>query len=334
MGKSALLSFIAVLTVSPGHAQVAQGLKETSLTLQQVVARQEAYYKTIKTAQGTVVWQERALAASAAGAGVPATRVINFAFEGDRSVTLVLPQDEARNYAGPQGKINWSKLLSGAMIVGDAVAMITKPTSGTLPEVHTVPYNPAVHDNNPLIAFHPRQVGDETVPLRELAAASVKMPTKPRLWEFRQGNALLIRIDFTNAATPDELLYYIIDPSRGYLPLEIGRTSKGKFLSRSTIVIGQTPDKTWIPARRTTVRFNAGGGAVAEESWYYEYLSINEKLAPHTISLLFFKLPDGTTIYELPKAAGAAATPAATSTASAPKIGSTSTPATGAKRYY
>jgi hypothetical protein len=306
-------------------------VRETSLTLQQVVSRQEAHYRTIKTAQGTLVWQEKS-SGNVGTSDVPPVRYIYFAREGERSVTLVLPAEEAANYAAQQSHLNWKNVLSGSLVAEDSVAMINRATTDTVPEVRVVPFNPAVHENNPLVAFHPRMVGDETVPLRELAAASVKMPTKPRLFEFTQGGHLMIRIDFINANTPDELLYYIVDTARGYIPVEIGRTSKGRYLSRSTIVIGQTPDKTWIPAKRTTVRFNANGGVAGQEDWFYEYLSVNEKLPPHTISLLFFKLPDGTRVQQLAASKPTArpnATPAATAAASP-----AGTQTRGARRYY
>ena len=328
----------------PGAPASAVRLQETSLTLQQVVARQEAHYNTIKMAEGTVVWQDRRLSNDAPVSSAPPTRVIHFAFAGGRAVTLVLPWDEAQSYALNQGKLNWSRVLSAALVTTDTVSVISMPTSGTLPEVHEVPFNPAVHDNNPLVAFHLRQVGDERIPLRELAAASARMPTKPRMSEFTQNGKLLIRIDFTNANSPDEDLYYIIDPIRGYIPMEIGHLSKGKYLSRSLIVIGQTADKTWIPARRTTTHWSAEGKQLTEESWYYEHLSVNEKLPPQTLSLLHFNLPSGTKVYPLPDSLrGALGQPAPTRTpqpapsVSAPlgaRSNSKATPTPGARRYY
>jgi hypothetical protein len=308
---------------------VTAAVRESSITLQQIVARQEQHYKTIRSAQGVVVWQERRLSADAPLSNGPARRVIHFEFEGDRSVTLVLPWEAAQVYSANQGAVDWRNVLSAAYVHDDQVDMIRNAgtTSSTQVEVRAVPYNPAVHDNNPLVAFHPRQLGDERVPLRELAAAAGKMPTRPLVTEVTQGGKVLLRIDFTNASTPGEEIYYIIDPNRGYLPVEIGRISQGKVVSRSVIVIGNTPDKTWIPARRTTTKYDLNGRALTEESWYYDYLAVNEKLAPRTLSLLYFKMPQGTNIIPLPgaKLGAATATPVPTPTAS---------PTPGARRYY
>lgn len=315
-------------------------LSESSITVQQIVARQEAHYRTIKTAKGTVVWQERQLSSGAQTGGIAPTRYIYFALGPDRSVTLVLPQDEARSYAANGGHPNWKKVLSAALVAGDSVQVISHPTSGTQPEVHAVPFNPAVHENNPLVAFHPRQLADERVALRELVALSSNMPTKPRVSEFRQGGANRLRIDFLNANAPGETLYYVINPDRGYLPIEIGRLSQGRLLSRSLITIGNTPDKTWIPARRETARFDTAGRQVSTESWYYEYLSVNEKLEPQTLSLLYFGLPNGTKVFGLPdqlRKNAAGPTPVSQAAQRSPATGvpvKAATPTPGARRYY
>lgn len=264
--------------------------RETSVTLHQAVAAQEQNYNRMKTGQGTVVWQE------VTRNGPPAARVIYFAFEPERSVTLVLPQSEARAYAASQGKVDWSKALAAHLRVGDLVQRVSAGTTGTQPQVRTVPFNPAVHERNPLVAFHPRILADDVVALRDLAAALPGMKARPQMSQFMVDAQLMIRVDFLNPKAPGEELYYILDPAKAYLPVEIGRRSQGKLLALTKLVIGNTKDKTWVPARRDKTTYDTTGQVLSREHWYYQFLSLNEGIPPQATSLLFFQLPEGTAV--------------------------------------
>jgi len=296
---------------------------ESSVTVQQIVARQEDHYAKIRICRGTAVYTTTQFDA----AGQPAksdTQVIYFAYEGPRSVNLVFNKRGADLYKTNQGQIPWKDVVAAFHVTGDTVYEIRPPaaTSGTtMPQVMAMPFNPAVHENNPLVRFHPRQVADEQIPLRELARAIPGMAQRPKVYDVTRDGKPYLKIEFANANTPGELLDYIIDPNRGYLPVEITRTSGGKLVSKSVITIGHTPDGTWIPARRERTVFGQNGRPASKQSWYYEYFAINGELAPKMLSLMFFNLPLSTPVTVMggkaPTAGGqqpAAATPPPTPT--------------------
>src|SRR5690606_18537126 len=153
------------------------------------------------------------------------------------------------------------------------------------PKVTATPYNPAVHENNPLVKFHPRQISDEQMPLRDLARAIPNMTERPRVYDIKRDNKPLLKIDFANSNTPGERLTYVVDPARGYLPTEITHISNSRTVSKSHITIGHTPDGTWIPARRERTAYTTAGKPASKQTWHYDYFAINQKLAPKTLSL-------------------------------------------------
>jgi hypothetical protein len=281
-------------------------LRESSATVQQIVAHQEEHFRKIGTAQGTVVWTEKSGAARK-----EQTRILHFARQGDNAVTLALPREQAAAYAGPQSKMDWSKVIAANLIVGDMVQAIDRATtSGGPPIVNTLRYNPAVHDNNPLGNYHLRHMGDDTIPLRELAASIPQMKTRPRVFESVTSGQLVVYVEFANSSAPGEKLVYTLDPSRAWLATEIARISNDKYLSLTKILIGHTKDGTWVPARKERTQFDASGRLVLQDDWYYEHLAVNEPLPPQTFSLMFFRLPLGTVIKNAPQPAKKAKGPA------------------------
>lgn len=303
------MSTPAAVTATPGGAQrsvptpapgaptpAASSDAESSLTVQQIVARQEDHFALIKNAQGVAVHTEVRFNEQGQ-AQAPQVQYIFFAYEGPRSVTLAMPAEAARAYKGSQGQIPWAHITAAHHVTGDAVYIIQKPENGTTaPTVYTTPLNPAVHENNPLVSFHLRHISNEQVPLRELARAIPNMPQRPQVYDIRQDGKKMLRVEFANANTPGERLYYIIDPSRGYLPVEITRMSGQRPLSTSKIIIGHTPDGTWVPARRERVMYDGNGRIVSRQNWHYEYLAVNQGLAPKALSLMYFNLPLNTQV--------------------------------------
>src|SRR5690606_13403523 len=85
--------------------------RESSLTVQQIVARQEEHFNRIKNAQGTAVHTETRYDANGQ-AQAANTQYIFFAYEGDKSVTLAMPQQAAQFYRSNQGQISWGSVLS------------------------------------------------------------------------------------------------------------------------------------------------------------------------------------------------------------------------------
>ena len=302
--------------------------RESSVTVQQIVARQEDQFKRMQTAQGTAVHTETRYDAQGRPE-TPSTQYVFFAYAGNRSVTLALPQAAAQMYKSSQGQIAWNDVISACHVVGDTVYVIGKAkrdSSSTGPVVMAVEFNPAVHENNPLVRFHPRQISDEQAPLRELASAIPNMASRPKVYDIQRDGKQLLRIDFANDKLPGERLSYVIDPNRGYLPVEITRVSKDKPVSVSKITIGNTPDGTWIPARRDRTLYGASGQVVSRQSWHYEYFAINQKLPPKMLSLMYFNLPLSTPVTVVTDRAttgtaakGAVGTPAATPAVATPR---------------
>lgn len=304
-GASAQSTLTAAAAPAPANADAA-----SSLTVQQIVARQEAHYAQIQNMQGIVVHADSML--TTAGTWSPQERQkIHFAAAGEKSVTLAMPEVADRYYTASHGQIPWNQITAATLIQGDTVFTIQKPQSATStqPQVLAVQYNPAVHENNPLVAFHPRQVGDEQMPLRELARAIPQMARRPVVSEIVVEKRRLLRIDFSNPQKPGEHLYYIIDPEHGYLPVQISRVSNGKPISVSNILLAPTPQGYWLPARRERVTFNAAGQAVTKQNWHYEYVTINQGLAPMALTLMYFGLPltSKVTVVQPPPAAGSGA---------------------------
>ncbi len=292
-------------------APVAPVDHQSSLTVQQIVARQEDHFAKIKNAQGIVVHTETRYNEQGQPQ-TPITQNIFFAYEGNRSVTLTMPAQAASIYRGSRGQIPWKQITSAYHVTGDTVYVINKPEGGTsAPTVLATSYNPAIHENNPLVAFHPRQVSDETLPLRDLAGAIPNMQQRPTVVDTTHDGKPMVRIDFGNPKVPGERLYYIIDPARGYLPVEITRASGTQALSVSKIVIGHTPDGTWIPAKRERIMYDGKGRGVSRQTWEYDYLAVNQGLAPKTLSLMYFNLPLSTKVSVVGgKTTGAAKAPA------------------------
>jgi hypothetical protein len=273
--------------------------RATSVTLAQVVQRQEENYARMRTGKGAVAWTEATLT-SATGQWKTATRAVTFAFDTSGSVLLIVSWDPREPFPKWDMRSDWSRVLAAALVEGERVFNISVPRGAKLPEARIVPFNPAVHENNPLVAFHPRLLGDEKVRLRDLLAASPRLPVRPALYEYDTPDGLRLRIDFYNPSDAREFVYYVVNPQKGYLAEEIGQISGRQHLFRTRILIGNTPDGTFIPARREKTAFDDRGNPVAAESWYYDAFAINQPLGRMEISLGYFHLPKEARIRGLP----------------------------------
>lgn len=284
----------------------------SSLTVQQIVARQEAHYGQIQNMQGIVVHADSTMTTAGTWSRQELQK-IHFAAAGDKSVTLAMPETADRFYSASNGQIPWSQITAATLIQGDTVFTIQKPPAGggtTQPKVLAVPFNPVVHENNPLVAFHPRQVGDEQMPLRELARAIPQMAKRPVVSDIVVEGRRLLRIDFSNPQTPGEHLYYLIDPAHGYLPVQISRVSNGKPVSVSNILLAPTPQGFWVPARRERITYGPNGQPVTKQNWHYEYVAINQGLASMALTLMYFNLPLSSPVTVVQPSAAAAGTSA------------------------
>jgi hypothetical protein len=269
---------------------------ETSITLQQIVQRQLETFNHIKTAQGEVIWTTEDFSANATSP-TQSTRVIFFAFERGKSVNLVVTGTEALKFPSRREVRDWSNVIAATLIVGDKVQMISQPKGRSAPEVRSVLFNPAIHENNPLTAFRPRMLADEKIPLENLVAVIGQMKNAPTVTQAMRNGHLVLRIDFRSASNPGEFLYYLIRPDQGYLPEEIGKVQNGRYVFRTDIVNGQARDNSYLPARRERIQYDSAGRPTIRESWYYRSFSANEALPRKMISLNFFLLPAGTQFY-------------------------------------
>ncbi len=316
-----VLIAIATFGPMPVRAQppppVPRAARATSVTLSQIVARQEENFARIRNARGQVSWTEQRTGGHSSGSA-QASAVIFFAIEENRSVNLVLPAGEAAVYAQNQGQINWPRVLSAVAIEDGAVQTIIQPAGTATPQVRVTAFNPAVHGSNPLISFHPRMLGEERIRLSELAAAAPRMTTPPQVSEVSYDRRPALRIDFVNPAAPGEAAHYIVDPAKGYLPLEIRRISGGHLVNRVQIVIGNTKDGTWIPARRERLTFNQAGRTIERESWHYDFLAVNEGLSRKGATLAFFQLPPATKVIKDGQASPGSSTAGVQSAQSSP----------------
>ncbi|MBX7245798.1 MAG: hypothetical protein K1X53_09875 [Candidatus Sumerlaeaceae bacterium] len=268
------------------------------MTLAQIVQRQDENYRRIKSASGDVFWREENYGTTQTA--IAPVRALFFAFEDDRSVNLIVPHKLDAPFPRREPPKDWRKALSAVLVDGEAVYSISQKAGAVKPVVSVAPFNPAVHQNNPLVAFHPRLLGDERVRLGDLLALSSQMPTRPRVTQFQKQNELLLRVDFANTSSPGEMLTYIINPNKGYLPQEIARVSGGRIVARTLIIIGKTKDGTWVPARREKTTYDATGKPLTFESWYYWSLAVNEPLGRQEVSMLFFHLPPDVAIPGVP----------------------------------
>lgn len=278
--------------------QTQSSAKLSSLTVQQIVARRQDYLAQIQSSIGTVVWREtRAADPKTTAAPINIERVIFYGKSGmDDAVNLVMTREGAKEYGYSQGAIPWKEVLSATMIKGDWVYSIDPKKAETSPQVIKLPYNPAVHENNPLVTFDPSQIGEERIPLRELAQSIPDMPTKPNVFDVVQNGQLYHRIEFVNANAPGEVFYYVVDPSKGFLTREIGRISNNKVLLKTNITIGQVPGGLSIPARKERKQYDSAGNLISSDSWFYESFEANGKIPPKMLSYMFFHLPESTKV--------------------------------------
>nr|BAF02564.1 chitinase [uncultured bacterium] len=289
-------------------------LRESTVTLAQIVACQQATNAMIQNATGEVVWREERFGdTSASLPRTPPQRVIFFAFDGEDSINMIVPWKAGTPFPRRWDKPDWKTILAAAVVRDDKVQTVTLPPGKTTPVVAPLAYNPAVHENNPLVAFKPRMLGDEAVRLADLLAAVPRMATPPRVSDV-PGARPMLRVDFANAASPGDRIAYLINPSKGCLAEQIEVMRNGRLRSRTRIINGQVPGGIWIPARRERVEYDGSGRPTLRESWYYNSLAVNQGIPAMEISLGTFGI--GKRDIRLPKT-GARVT---TATASGQRI--------------
>lgn len=280
-----------VPTTSPAAATPPPIIEsESTLTAEQIFARQKETYAHIRTAQGEAVWREEVFD-SAERLSTEPLRLIVFATDSTHFNTCVYTWDGRTAPASPTGTIVWRNLLTASLILDDVVLQFAPPAGpGQPPRIEPSFFNPAIHESNPLAAFHPRLLGDEPIGLEELVAELPNMKVAPRVVAMIREGRELLRIEFTGDA-PGEALYYIVNPARGFLNEEITRVRGGRIAVQTRLFIGEVSG-VFIPARREKDIYNAEGRALRRESWYYRKLAINQPIEPRRFSAFYFGLSE------------------------------------------
>lgn len=288
-----VLSLLPLILYGRVHAQPVSKTppsaqyRETSITLAQIVARQQATLRQIKNAEGAVVWRENIFTTASAA---PPLRVIHFAYTTTASVSLTLPWDGKSPIGRSRENADWSKVLAAFLIRDDSVYSIDAKKKSPKGWITEVPYNPAVHEKNPIVSFRISLLADEQVSLLDLYQTLSSMKNKPSIWSFGYGDEERLVVRFTNDELPNEELVYVINPQKGYLNEYIVRDSKGKKLFETYITIGKA-NGIWVPARRIHYEYSRDGRLLRSSEWYFHSLLVNEKLAPNTFTFSYFHLP-------------------------------------------
>ena len=267
-------------------------LRETSVTLAQIVARQDANFAPMRSARGGVVWRKDTLD-TATQRWIPSSMAVIFSFETTHSVNVVLRHVDGRSFPIWENSA-WKDVVAAAHVSGDEVYTASIPPGGTKPDVELAPFNPAVHENNPLIAFQPRMMGEERITLRQLLEAQDKFPTRPTVSRIETAEGARLVVEFLPG--DDSRMYYLINPEKGWLAEEIGRTVGKRHLFRTRMLIGKTGDGIWIPAKRERITYDNEGRSALREFWYYDLLESNVEMRPLELTLAFFRLPMSTVI--------------------------------------
>jgi hypothetical protein len=257
------------------------------VTLAQIVARQRATLAQIHTARGVAVWREDSYSTSSA----PPLRLVHFAYTTTGSVNLVVAWDGRSPVGLGREKPDWQKVLAAYLVRDDVVYAVRPAPKSRGGWITGTPFNPAVHERNPIVAFHVDQLADEPVTLADLYATQSAMATQPAIEVVRSGNEEKFVITFTNPAAPGEQLRYLVNPQKGYLNEYIGRYSGGRKIFETSIVVGSTPQGQWIPARRTKYEYAADGRLVRRSEWYFHSLQVNCSVGPEEIGFGYFHLP-------------------------------------------
>jgi hypothetical protein len=264
-------------------------MQSTTITLAQVVARQRETLDQIHSARGVAVWREDNYTTRTSQ--VPPLRLVHFAYSSTASVNLILPWDGKTPVGHLREKPEWDKVLAAYLVRDDLVYAIKPAPKNPNGWVKRTPYNPAVHERNPIVSFRIEQLADEPVTLADLYATQKAMEAPPQIVPTKEKDGPRLWVLFSNPGAPSESLRYLINPSKGYLAEYIGRFSGGRKIFETMIVLGKAGNQIWIPAHRIKYEYAADGSLARRSEWYFDSLQINQPLAPYELSFVYFHLP-------------------------------------------
>lgn len=278
-----------ITSAQTGRGTASSGLRETSVTLAQIVSRQRATLSQIRTARGVAVWKE--VLHTTTSQPAPPLRLIHFAYCSTASVNLIIAWDGQSPVGQLREKPDWNRVLAAFMVMDDKVYTIKPNASRKQGWISVAPYNPAVHERNPLVSFRIDQLADEPVTLSDLLATQNSMAVPPKVFAETSASGEKLWVVFSNPNLPGEELRYLINPSKGYLAEYVGRFSHQRKVHESFLNIGKTKQGLWIPARRRSFHYTTDGQLAYSSDWYFHSVEVNTALAPYELSFAYFHLP-------------------------------------------
>ncbi len=286
------LSTLGALAQTPTATPLRQAVsrdvgRSTTITLAQIVSRQRETLQKIRSARGVAVWREEGSTTS----GAPPLRLIYFAYSTTSSVNLITAWDGKSLIRREREKPDWNRVLAAYFIQGEQVYAINPREKTRRGWLTQTPYNPAVHERNPIVGFRIEQLADEPVSLADLWATHDQMAGEAKIERVADKSEEKYAITFINAQKPGEQLYYVVNATKGYLNEFIARYSNGRPLFVTTIAVGNTASGLWLPARRVKWEYGADGRLLRRSEWYFHTLDINVPLAPFELSFSYFHLP-------------------------------------------
>lgn len=295
--KATLLALLVTATASlcgqPISSQIAasapSGWAATSVTLAQIVSRQRATIGQIRSARGVAVWNE--VNYTTTTQSVSPLRLVYFAYATTASVNMVVAWNGRTPVGQGREKPDWSRVLAAFLIRDDTVFSIRPNTATKQGWITSTPYNPGVHERNPIVSFRLEQLCDEPVTLSDLYATQSGMASPARVYVGRDGGDEKLWVVFTNPHTPGEELLYRVNPQKGYLTEYICRRSRNRRYFETWVVIGKTGNGFWIPSRRVKYEYTMDGRVARASEWYLHSVEVNVPLAPHELSFAYFHLP-------------------------------------------
>lgn len=274
-------------TAAKAHSATA-GARETSVSLGQIVARQRETLSRLRTARGVAVWREDVFSTTAQS--TPPLRLVYFAYTTTASVNLIVAWDGKTPVGRSKEQLDWSRVLAAYLVRDDTVYEIT-PGKATRGWVRAMPYNPAVHERNPLVRFSLDWLDDEPVTLADLYDTRESMAARPTVQAIGAADDERLRVVFSNPAFPSDALIYVVNPRKGYLNEYIVRQSGGRKIFETSIFVTRLPSGVWAPGKRTKWEYGADGRLVRRSEWYFHSLEVNQSFAPNEFSLAYFHLP-------------------------------------------
>lgn len=262
-----LQSLIALMACMAGFLPCAHAQSTSStLNVTQILERQEATYRAVRSARGDAVVTLEDFTTSPSQ---PLRSIVFFAHEPNRSITLTMPWTDGAPMPERWARVtNWTG-VTGSVVTSGVICLVRQPQArDARPMLEELPYVEAAARKMPLVSFQPRVLGDESTTLQERLAAAISASVN----ESSEKKLIL------NIRAKDNMSYrYEIAPDKGCLIERILTVKDNAAVSITSITIGKS-GAVFVPSKMEHVRFSTGTQPVYRESWYYRFLSVNANI--------------------------------------------------------